>query len=248
MTRTLITLVLLGWTLVSEATAVEPLFKAANEAYAAKDYPRAKALYDSIYLAGWESAALHYNLGNTYFQKGEIARAILHYEKALRIDPHDPEIQHNLELARQKTVDRFERLPPNLFDSFRLGIIELFHPDSWALISLLLLALGLGGLALYFHTKAVRWGFGLASLGFVLGLFASLLAWQHQRYRDQHQEVILMELSCYAKNGPGREAEDLFILHAGTKAEAVEAFEEWVKLRLPDGKRGWVPNQCIEPI
>ena len=35
-----------------------------------------------------------------------MARAILNYERALRLDPSNKDIRFNLDLARSKTIDR----------------------------------------------------------------------------------------------------------------------------------------------
>ena len=50
--------------------------------------------------AGWDRAALHYNLGNAEFRDGRLGYAMLHWERALRLRPGDPEARANLALAR----------------------------------------------------------------------------------------------------------------------------------------------------
>lgn len=231
-----------------QALEKDSLFEAANRHYAAKEYEAAQQLYDSIYQAGFENAALHYNLANSYYQLGQTARAILHYERSLRLNPSDEEAQHNLDFARQKTVDRFEELPLNLFQSFWQGLLQLFSPDAWARSALLFLLLGVLGLALYFFSPQQRLGFAVLVIGVSMALFSLALAWQHQRFLENNRAVIVMDISAYAKNGPDEDAEDVFILHAGTKAKRLEAYQEWVKLKLPDGKRGWVKANSVEEI
>ena len=45
-------------------------------------------------------ADVHYDMGNVYFQTDSLTRAILHYQKALELNPEDADAKYNLELAR----------------------------------------------------------------------------------------------------------------------------------------------------
>jgi tetratricopeptide (TPR) repeat protein len=229
-------------------TAQNSLFKEANSAYQSEEYLVAISLYDSILKSDKESMALHYNLGNAYFQEGNIGYSILHYEKALRLKPQDEEILHNLDIARQKTVDRFEEVPENLFQTSRLAIIRLLSPDNWArlaLFSLLLASLGFGG---YLFSSYLRIGFITILTGLSIGLLSVILAWSHQNYLKNNQEIILLKDSSYIKSGPSENADDVFILHEGTKALRLEQFENWSKIKLPDGKLGWLLSDELAAI
>ncbi len=229
-------------------SASNVLFDQANKAYQAGDYMKAQELYDSIEKSGLESAELYYNLGNAHYQNGALAKAILNYEKALIRAPHDEDIQHNLKLAQSKRVDRFEAMPENLFKAFRMGTLRLFSPDNWARLSLAFLALAVVGLALYLFSAYGRMGFISLLGGFILSLFSLVMAFSHQQFQKEHPQMIVMSDSAYVKSGPGEDAEDLFILHAGTKVDQVDQFETWVKLRLIDGKIGWLPQEDLETI
>tara|TARA_Y100001934_G_C12311139_1_gene754977 strand:+ start:559 stop:1302 length:744 start_codon:yes stop_codon:yes gene_type:complete len=228
--------------------ASNTLFEQANKAYQEEDFLKAVELYDSIAAQGEVSAALYYNLGNAHYENGALAKAILNYERALRLDPKDEEILHNLALAKSKRIDRFEEMPQNLFKAFRLSVLQLFQPDNWARLALGFLALALAGLALYLFSSYGRIGFVSLLGGSLLSLFSLIMAYSHQHYREEHPGLIIMSDSAYVKSGPGSEAEDLFILHAGTKGEQLDHFEGWTKLRLIDGKIGWLPDEDIEQI
>lgn len=246
--RHLLLFLSLIWTSFTLSAQSQELFQLANEAYQKGDYEEAIAIYDSILAQGQESVALYYNLGNAHYQQGALAPAILNYEKALHLKPGDEETLHNLKLAEQKRVDRFEELPPNLFKAFRLGILKAFQPDTWAVIGLVFLGLTAIGLALYFFSGIPRIGFSLGLISIVLGLFSLWMSFQHQRYLENHPAMIVMSESAYVKSGPGKGAEDLFILHAGTKVEQIEIYETWTKIKLIDGKIGWLPESNLESI
>lgn len=228
--------------------AQKELFSEANRAYQEENYLKAIRLYDSIYQAGQQNSALHFNMGNAYFQEGNIGRSILHYEKALKLKPQDDEILHNLEIARQKTVDRFEEVPENLFQASRLAIISLLSPDSWAALALIAFLLATIGFAAYLYSNYLRVSFIAIVAGLSIGLLSIILAWSHQSYLNNNQGIILLEDSSYVKSGPSESADDVFILHEGTKALRLEQFEGWSKIKLPDGKLGWLLSEEIAVI
>ncbi|OFZ53081.1 MAG: hypothetical protein A2428_02550 [Bdellovibrionales bacterium RIFOXYC1_FULL_54_43] len=74
------------------------------------NWAEARALYDSgkpeealrafLNHPDPENASYYYNLGTLSFRLGRIGAALAYFEKANRLRPHDPSIQHNLQLAR----------------------------------------------------------------------------------------------------------------------------------------------------
>ena len=88
------------------AFAQEATIKEAEVAYTKEDYGKAIELYEGLLKTHGESAEIYYNLGNAYYKENKIAPAILNYERALLLDPGDGDIRFNLQLARQKSVDK----------------------------------------------------------------------------------------------------------------------------------------------
>ena len=225
------------------------LFQKGNAAYQAERYDSALVWYQQIPAEqNLESAALHYNLGNTYYKLGNLGRAILHYERALKLKPNDEDTQQNLTIAHEKTVDRFEELPKTLVRTAYLGLLQLLSPKGWAILSLLGLGLLVLGLALYLYSRLGRVGFSTAAAGLLLGIVSLVLAFSHQHYLKNNQGAIVLSTSAYVKSGPSETAEDVLILHEGTKATVLQSFEGWRKIRLPDGKLGWIPAEDLELI
>ena len=52
---------------------------------------------------GVVNGKLYYNLGNAYLKSGDVGRAILWYERALKLMPHDPDLRFNINYARSKS-------------------------------------------------------------------------------------------------------------------------------------------------
>lgn len=81
-------------------TKLEDATKAEGDsAYIKDDYTTAIQIYESL-LKNGESADVYYNLGNSYYKIGEIAKAVLNYERALLMKPGNSDIRANLEVAR----------------------------------------------------------------------------------------------------------------------------------------------------
>src|SRR5512141_279622 len=81
------------------AQTPEQRFEQGNEAYQQGKMSEAVEIYESILRNGYLSGPLYYNLGNAYYRAGNIPRAILNYERALRLMPGDEDLHHNLQLA-----------------------------------------------------------------------------------------------------------------------------------------------------
>src|SRR5213080_2194997 len=77
-------------------------FDKANQEYAQGHFKEAIAGYETLVRSGPLSANLFYDLGNAYFRNGDFGRAILNYERALALEPHHPETQANLRIARDE--------------------------------------------------------------------------------------------------------------------------------------------------
>lgn len=70
-------------------------------AYRRGDYATAGAEFARAAAAS-EDRRLDYNLGNSAYRQGQLARALLHYERARLAAPRDPELLANIALVRRK--------------------------------------------------------------------------------------------------------------------------------------------------
>ncbi len=69
------------------ASTPKELFDAGNGAYEQGRFQDAAAAYEKILGYGVGDPRVLYNLANAYFKMGKLGAAILHYERALRLDP-----------------------------------------------------------------------------------------------------------------------------------------------------------------
>jgi tetratricopeptide (TPR) repeat protein len=108
-----------------------------DSAYAAADYATAIYVYEQLLANEGEAASVYYNLANGYYKQGEIARAILNYERALLLDPSNEDVQFNLELARSKAVDKNVIVTELFFVRWIRSFTAILSADGWAKASIL---------------------------------------------------------------------------------------------------------------
>ena len=109
----------------------------ADSAYAAADYATAVYIYEQLVAAEGEAASVYYNLGNSYYKQGEIACAILNYERALLITPNNGDVQFNLELARSKAVDKNAIVTELFLVRWIRSFMAILSADGWARAAIL---------------------------------------------------------------------------------------------------------------
>lgn len=102
-----------------------------DSAYMRNDYVSAIQIYENLLKKG-EAAEIYYNLGNSYYKAGDIARAILNYERASLLQPGNTDIRANLEIARSKTIDKVTPLPEIFFVAWTKIMINSLNADVWA--------------------------------------------------------------------------------------------------------------------
>ena len=92
--------------LVLPSTAMgHPQLQKAEQALKNGDKNTAFSAFEEVLNEGFQSAALHYNLGTLAFQKEQLGRAVFHLEKAAWLSPFDENTQTNLEIVRSACAD-----------------------------------------------------------------------------------------------------------------------------------------------
>src|SRR3989338_6537720 len=95
------------------ATAFAGGFEDGNAKYRAGDFKGAAAAYEPLIAAGEGTAAVYYNLGNTYFRLGQKGKAVAHYRRALRLSPRDADTRWNLQILKSTLPDKIEASEDN---------------------------------------------------------------------------------------------------------------------------------------
>lgn len=233
------------------AAGEQALITNANKAYAAGNFSEAIALYHKVTAAGYESADLYYNLGNTYFKMNDYARAILWYERARRLDPSSEDITFNLNVANTKIYDKIEPLPEMFYKRWFTAIVHLASVDGWAAIGVILFVVSLLSGVLYLASRVLilrKAGFWAGSGFMIISVFSLLMAWSSYANQKSSSEAIVFEPTITVKSSPDEKGTDLFVVHEGTKVSLLDNIGGWYEIRIANGSVGWLPVTALEKI
>ena len=240
--------------LVTDSTKVDaiPTLADADSAYIQGDYLTAIGIYESIIENQGVNATLYMNLGNCWLKRDEVAKAILNYERAYLIDPSDPDIRFNLELARTKTVDKVNPVNQLFIVVWFKKMLSLLDVDGWAVLTVILFALAiiLTGIFLLSRKTGVRKiSFSFSAFFLLLSILSFIFATTQMGNIRNRDTAIIMSPSVTVKSTPSSGGTDLFIIHEGRKVKILDSsMKEWVEIRLEDGNTGWVPVNVMEII
>lgn len=226
-------------------------FNQANQLYRDGQYEKAAKAYEEVVSNGYESSVLYYNLGNSYFKLHNIPGSILYYERARRLAPHDDDILYNLRLANLRVVDKIEPVPQLFLIDWWNGFLGLYSSDGWAyaIISCAWFAAAGGIVILVFRSLPVRRvAFGVAVISVMCCILSVTGLVQQSRREGPGRAAIVFSASVPVKSAPDNQSVDLFVLHEGVKVDLMDALGDWKKIRLADGKIGWLTSDNIRTI
>jgi tetratricopeptide (TPR) repeat protein len=225
------------------------LFEQGNSLYNDGKYQEAINSYEAILENGEHSAELYYNLANAYYKLNSIAPSIYYYEKALLLNPNDEEIKNNAAFARNMTVDAIDTIPEVGFTRIMKTITNIFSFDSWAIFSIgFVFAFVVFFLMYYFSyaTNKKRFLFLSSGTSIVFALITLFFAFQKFNLDQNDNPAIVFAKESQIKTEPNLRSEEAFRLHEGTKVQVLESLKDWQRIKLSDGKIGWIPKQDIK--
>lgn len=215
-------------------------------------YAEAADAYEAIIASNGVSADLYYNLGNAYYKLDEIARSILNYERALLLNQGDEDIRANLALARGKTVDKVTPPSEMFFVSWWRDFANMVSVDTWAVVAVVSFVLLLLGVAAYLFVEQIivrKIGFYSAALFLLLTIVFNLSAMFQRESIMNRTTAIIMQPVVSVKSSPNDAGTDLFLIHTGSKVEILDdTMTDWAKIKLEEGKEGWVQTDVMAII
>lgn len=231
----------------ADAQAVD----AANQLYVAGHYTEAARIYEEQIALGAQDSAVYYNLGNTYFQQGDLGRAVLNLERAAELDPRDEDIQANLELLRAQTTELFaaEETAPGPVTIFADATSWLTENETavvvlalWFVFIFLLLAR-----RTVESERARRSLQTLAAVVLILLLISGISLASRSFIEQSQPSGVVVTPSVAVSSGPGAEYVTGITVGAGTAVHVAEQQGQWLRLALPDGaEASWVPQDAVE--
>ncbi|GAA4110551.1 tetratricopeptide repeat protein [Aquimarina addita] len=229
----------------------QSMFQKANDLYTQEKYQEAIEAYESIIKSGQESAELYYNLGNANYKVNNIASSIYYYEKGLKLAPDDEDIKSNLAFARKSTIDAIDIIPEGFLTRTINGFASMFSFNAWGWISIIGVCAFVVLFVLYYYaltSTKKRLFFMCSWIGLGIGIIAVLFAFRQYNRIQENQYAIIFAQETTVKSEPNLKSEVIFELHEGTKVRITETINEWRKIRLADGKIGWIPATELKEL
>jgi tetratricopeptide (TPR) repeat protein len=243
--------VLIAAVLLSATTAVfaddsvlraKNLFLQAAEYYKKGDYEMAVRLNSQALATGFESAAIHYNLGNSYLRSRQLGRAIASYLKAQRLSPGDVDVLANLNYARGMVsapalaeTRPFWSVPFERFTPHELRWVALVVFMFTATVSLVGLYAG------WKRRKVLAWAVagGVVFIYCLIGVF-------DRAAEDAGLGVCVEGVAVTFE--PSTQATTYFQLPEGAEVRILREKDGWSKVERADGRIGWAPSNVVEKI
>lgn len=251
MKRNIILLILCVFSTLVGYSSESKRMAEANKLYQEEKYAAADSLYQLVLQEEGISATLYYNLGNAKYKQGEIAAAILNYEKALKLDPNNDDIIFNLEMTNQQTIDKIEHLDNLFLSDWNRSVQGLFSSDGWARLSIFCFLLLLVGVSLYFFGKLIwlrKTAFFTSIAALLFCIVSIYYAKEQKDLFIAHDSAIIFTPSVTVKGSPDNGGTDLFQLHEGTKVKIKSNLNGWVEIQIADGNVGWIEEKDLQII
>lgn len=230
----------------SLAESPEEIFSRGNSAYEAGRFDESAEAYRGVLRYGVRDARVEYNLGCAAFRTGRLGESVLHFERAARLAPGDPDVRTNLELVRSRCFDRVEE--PEIAAPVRWvrAAQDRLGPDRQAVALLVLLWAACAWIVARAWrpegwTPAAAWVLAaLLAAGGVVGA-----SWLSTRSRIEAPVAVVLESSIEVRAGPGEHNAVLFTAHEGLGLSIREERSGWLQVSLPNGLNGWVPASAV---
>ncbi|MDE5665598.1 MAG: tetratricopeptide repeat protein [Duncaniella sp.] len=241
--------------------AESSLIQQADSAYTADNFKEAADTYLHVIATEGNSAALQYNLGNCYYRLGEMGKAILAYERALRFDPTFDDAKTNLEFINSKITDRpGERgtFLGNALDS----IANTARSNSWAWIGFACFVLTLLGVLAYLFSDIIvvrKIGFFGGLLTFFGCICFIFLAFRSATIATAENVAIITSPSTILSTSPRvpkDRTQEAMLLHEGTRVEILDSVRSttdsinslWYDVQVDNTHRAWINAAAVEKI
>lgn len=243
--------------------AVESLDQAADEAYmrgGENDYKEAIRLYKAAIERDGSSAAIYYNLGNAYYRVDSLAKAIIYYERALRLDPTDEDARANLEFVNSKIIDA--RPADGISNILVEKTMLMLSPNGWAILSIVIFVIVLLLAAGYIFSRNIRNRkvyFFAAIVVLLINIVSIVISINAASVVTGNKEAIVVVESTQLSTSPAtplNESQKAMLLHEGSKVKVIRELstpldprvKKWVEVEAAGDNRAWIDAEAIEVI
>ncbi|MDE7410485.1 MAG: tetratricopeptide repeat protein [Paramuribaculum sp.] len=236
------------------------LISKADSAYNSDNYESALNLYLQAAQNGADDNLL-YNIGNTYYRLNQLGKAVLYYERALKLNPTNSDAKLNLEFVNTKTIDEISDNRGSFISNTISDIAKWFTANTWAVISLIIFIFLLLAIAAYLFSGNImlkKTGFfGGLILFFILIITVSLALYSAFMVKSHDDAVIVSPSTILSTKprAPQTRDEEAMLLHEGTKMVILDSINtwdangnKWYEVAIDNNHRAWIKDTDIERI
>ncbi len=252
------TIIMLGGAMMS-ATASPAA--SGDSLYNKEQFRDAAAMYERSLSEEGADADTYYNLGNAYFRTGQTGRAVVSYERALRLDPTHEDARTNLEFVNSRIAD----LPEDdsaFLSNLQQRVSNSLTANSWAWCALVLFALLMGAVAVYIFATGVRvrkFGFFGGIVLCILFVYTLSTALSSSAQARSHGWAVVIVPTTYLSSSPrptSNSSDKLVAIHEGTKVEVIDSVStpddpsspKWYNVKINNSTKAWLRAVDVEKI
>lgn len=246
-------------------------FNDANTLYKEGDYEEAIERYQQLVDNGVVDKNLYYNLANAYYKADDLGRAVLYYERTLRMAPRENDARENLDLVRTQLKDKqFVKQQNRVLAALvvlhnRLTTREMFLLASLSYIVLCMIAIAFvlresPRLRSFYNRVSIVSPGRLLGLNFshdlILAMVVAaivLFTTGFSTFRKIEKELRRSEAVVLAEevpvlSSPTDDATLQFRIHEGTLVLIRDERGGWFRIQLPGGLSGWVARGAVDRV
>lgn len=235
----------------AEDASVQDRFRQGVERYRAADYRGAIGVFEELAAEGYSDFDLYYNLGAANYKNGDLGKSILYYERALLMEPGSPDVRHNLNVVRARLRDRVDPIPLLFFVQWWNDIKTGHRPETMFWWSLALFWMLAAAAFVFFGFRRVLLRRIALATGILLLVMFSVtlsLALIRDAEIEAHRNAVVMMPEATVRSSPDASAVESFLVHEGLVVSILEAENGQFRIRLEDGKTGWIEASAVERI
>ncbi len=227
--------------------AVEKKSTAPSEAVAL--FEKAAEKYELLIDQGIRNSKLYFNAGNAWFNAGRNGRAIVNYERGLKLNPIDSRTWRNLAWARDALDRQSDTFDARSLVAATVEWLQRIPAHTWVMI--LLAAWIMLWLGIFLHL--VGWHgleSWLAGTSLVLAVAViSAATWIHYAHPPVARAIVVSrQLQLFPSVGPDQQPIDEIQLPEGEAVQVLQRRGEWIQIQTPSGTRGWTRDGYVETV
>ena len=234
----LITYIFLFTSLNAFSSDADSLFAIGNYHYEHKAYEKAIESYLAIE-SSEHANALYHNLGNCYYQIGDIPRSILFFERALLLKK-DSKTQENLNLAK-KRIQEIESIPTLFFIHWWNSIAQFLNNKSWIILTSFFVWFSCFILFSFLKNRQKR-TFNLFIIAITFTFLLALVSKRSYNLSRKTYAIVMKKTALFSKISDSKSKQ---IITAGNKIEIIDFNAEFSQIKLPNGESGWCDSNHI---